>query len=377
MTPALVRPSSAARLVQCAMSLTAELRFPEGETEAAREGTAAHWVLQEMIGGTNPTVGALAPNGHAITEEMIEGAEMALEQIEGDLAPFAMSLGDVAVEVPLDIPRVHAECRGTPDLRAWVPASRHPQGVTTLYLWDYKFGHRPVEAFENYQCIAYVVGAADQAGIGEAGQAVIGIIQPRAYHRDGPCRFWKTRLDNLRQYINVYSSQAHAALAASPAASTGPECQDCSARHACDAYQRATYVGIDLSTRAQPLEMDPAALGLEARLIDDALDRLKGRQSGLYAQIESLIRGGKSVPGWSLARGPGRLGWIRPVNEVLAAAAMMGVNVAKPVALITPSQARFLGLAEPLVAAFSARQSGDAKVTRDSGTEARKVFGNY
>jgi hypothetical protein len=48
-------------------------RFPErADSDAAREGTASHWVASEVLvgRGAEPFTGRTAPNGVIITEEM-------------------------------------------------------------------------------------------------------------------------------------------------------------------------------------------------------------------------------------------------------------------------------------------------------------------
>lgn len=372
-----VAPSSAARVVQCSGSLTMEQRFPEMEdSEAAAEGAAAHWVLEQAIGGHMPSEGTLAPNGRSVTPEMQQGADVAVEQIQADLAPFGLGLADVAVEVPVTIRRVHDKCWGTPDIRCWVPADRHPQRIPTLYLWDYKFGHGVVEVFENFQLIAYATGALDATRFTDLeAQVVLGIIQPRAYHRDGVCRWWKTSFAALRPLVNIYSNAAHEALGASPRCNTGPECRDCKARHACEAKQRAAYTGVEFSSAAQPLQLDGAALGLELTTLTAAAERLKARITGLQEQASLDLKQGKRVPGWAIAIGQGRVVWTKPAEQVLAVANAMGVKVSKPVELITPKQAEAAGLMPQVIAGFSARLNGESKLTRDDGSRARKVFG--
>lgn len=372
---ALVAPSGAARVVQCPGSLLLERQYPEEEDEAALDGTAAHWVLEQAMARVYPPVGSPTPNGRVVTDEMVEGADLAVQQVLADLAPFGLGLDDVAVEVPVDIKRVHEQCAGTPDLRAWVPAERHPQRISTLYLWDYKFGHRQVEVFENYQIVAYAVGALDQTKLNDLqAQAVLGIIQPRAFHRDGPCRWWKVSMSALRPLVNIYSGAAHKALAPNPPVNTGPECRDCLARHACPTLQRSGYSLVEMSGKAQALELGPEALGLELGLLTDAIARLTARQTGLQAQAASVIRRGTRVPGWEITSGQGRKVWKRPAAEVIQLAALMGVNVAKPVEVMTPIQAEKAGLSAPLVAAYSETMNGAATLTRDNGSKARKVF---
>lgn len=373
---ALVAPSGASRVVQCPGSLRMEQRFPEtGDDEAALEGEAAHWVLEQAVLNTMPAPGAPTPNARIVTAEMVEGAQLAIEQVLADLQPYGMGLKDVAVEAPVSIERVHPQCWGTPDLRAWVPASHHPQGVATLFLWDYKFGHRYVEVHENLQLVAYAVGALAATRLQDnQAQAVLGIIQPRAYHRDGPCRWWKVPFTGLRALVNIYSNAAHEALSENPRTHTGPECRDCRARHACPTLQAAGYSLVEMSGKAQALELPADAVGLELATIRSAIERLTARQTGLEEQVLSMIRRGARVPGWKVEHGAGRTVWSRPAAEVIQLGAMFGLQLAKPPEAITPRQAKLAGLDDKVAAAYSTTLTGAATLTRDDGSAARKVF---
>lgn len=83
-THSILAPSGAERWVNCTGSVELCRQFPErDDSPAAREGEAAHWVASEALSGRSVAVGALAPNGTAITAEMIEGAELYVSAIMG------------------------------------------------------------------------------------------------------------------------------------------------------------------------------------------------------------------------------------------------------------------------------------------------------
>lgn len=76
-------PSSAARWVQCGRSPSLEAAFPQEDTDATREGTAAHWVLAEVLAGRRPEVGQLDPDGTPVDRDMILAAEEFAKHIKG------------------------------------------------------------------------------------------------------------------------------------------------------------------------------------------------------------------------------------------------------------------------------------------------------
>ena len=71
----------------------------------------------------------------------------------------------------------------------------------------------------------------------------------------------------------------------------------------------------------------------------------------------------------------GREVWNKPTAEVLALGELMGFNLAKPAAVITPNQAVKLGLDEKIVKTYAIRPKGEMKLAQDDGSLARKIFG--
>lgn len=72
-------PSSADRIVNCTGSLALEARYPEDEeSEHAREGTAAHWALAEVLNSRAVAEGQVTPAGFVLTRDMVEAAESVL-----------------------------------------------------------------------------------------------------------------------------------------------------------------------------------------------------------------------------------------------------------------------------------------------------------
>lgn len=377
MTHSILAPSSFARIVQCPGSLTMEAGFPETDEQRteALEGEAAHWAMAEMLEGRLVDVGQTAANGVVLTREMVEGADMIYDDVCRVLAPYGLKPTDGATEVTVDIKPVHPLCFGTPDYRIWIPARAPERMHPKLIVWDFKFGHRLVEAYLNWQLILYVIGILQQASAADLYIDVeVRIVQPRAYHAHGPIRSWSFKGSDLRPRLVEAIEAANAALGPGPVTRVGPECRDCRARHACPSLQRAAMDACDIAGLAQPLELPPAALGVELRMLKRAASLLSARISGLEEQVLGTIRRGKLVPGWGVGHGEGRLKWTVPDEHVIAMGKMLGIDVAKPPAAITPLQAIDKGLTEVLVNGISQRLPGAATLVEDDGSAARRVF---
>lgn len=377
---AFLAPSSASRWVVCPGSARMEAAHPEaGDKPEAADGTAAHWCAQQMHDGWAPSLlltDGKTETGHPIDAEMVEAAELYYGDIKATLAAHGLPVSAAILEQRVRIGRVHPTLNwGTPDARAWVtlnPAQR------ILYVWDFKYGHKFVDVYENWQLVDYAAGILEEAGVPEddtTTQIVFRIVQPRSYHRDGPVREWRTTPAELRAL--VWRLHMAAEDATSPTAECKPApdaCENCTARHACEALQRAAYRGMDLAAQAQAEALSPAALGLELRYLTDAAKLMEARITGLQAQAESVIRSGARVPHWGMEPAGSRVKWTKSASEVLALGAMMGLDLAKPTEPITPTQAKAKGLPAALLGAYSAAPPGAMRLTIDDGSDARKVF---
>lgn len=366
-----VAASSAARRIQCPQSATWEAQFPEPEDdEAAREGEAAHWAVSEQLSGRLIDVGMIAPNGVVLTQEMQDGADLMSNTVEAALAPYGLKSRQCQIEQRVAIPSIHAVHFGTPD--CYIVVARPGQPMLVL-LWDYKFGHLPVPAFENPQMVDYLAGIC--AGMPEDTQIEVAIVQPRSYTVEGPVRRWSTALVGLRGLFNRSATAAAEALGPSPRTRVGPECAYCRARHACPALHREGFGAMDEAFRATLMDLTPEQIGLELRMLTRAADRLKARQSGLAEQADRLLRQGQRVPGWSLQPGQAREQWTLPADVVIATGRALGVEIAQPPKPLTPRQAREAGMDAAVVASLSERGKAAKSLTRDDDNVGRMIFG--
>lgn len=368
-------PSSAARRNQCTASTMLEARYPQPESPEAVEGTTAHWAVAESLAGRLVDVGDLAPTGQYLTAEMIEASDLMFDDVSRELALYGLKPEQGVIEQAVRIPRVHAQSWGTPDYRIWLQA---PPRRPRLLLYDFKFGHRFVEVFENDQCIEYVAGVLEELPHGLTDMEVdvtVKIVQPRAYHKDGSIRAWHFKGSDIRALVNIASYSAHEALSDTAVTRVGPECRDCQARHACPTLQAAAMTACDVAGAAQPFDLPVAAMALEYRVLQHYRDLLRARSTGLEEQLLALGRTGQAIPGLRIEHGAGRERWTLPDAQVIAAAAMLGVDIAKAPEVMTPKQAVKAGLPSAMLAGLVNTPRGEAKLVTDDGSMARRIFG--
>lgn len=374
-------PSSAEQWVPCPGSVKAQEPFPDEETEDAKEGTASHWVastvLEAFKGNGRPLiasqyVGMQAPNGVTITDEMTEGADVYINDILHIVQERGL-LRALQIEQRVYAVRVHADNWGTPDAYAY------DQNTGTLYIWDYKYGHRFVEVFENWQLIDYASGILDGLAIDGQDEQHIKIVfriaQPRCYQADGLVREWRVTASDLRGYVNRLYNSAHEALSDNPRIQTGPYCRDCRARHACKGAQRAAMASLEYSgcLTGTLNVLPPEALGVELEILERGLQAIKSRYEALEVQALENIRRGAPVPGWGAKQGKGREKWTKPVEEIIALGDLMGYDLRKPGAK-TPVEAKKLGIDNSVINAYSIIPDTGLKLVRDNDAKVNRIF---
>lgn len=381
---ATLAPSSASRWVNCTGSVQMAMLCPETEeSEQARWGTAAHELAARMINAHARghigyperaiVIGTAASNGVVIDDEMFDAAELYAD----DVATVMRSTGvfgglDFGNEARLPpSPRINEENWGTVDQYLFHRAA----GV--LYLWDAKFGHKIVEAFENWQCVNYAALVLDMLGVnGVSDQHIevrIRIAQPLAYHRDGPIREWITNAADLRASINILHSKATEALSGDAVVTPGKWCDYCPARHVCRGLQFAALASVDYAYQPVPELLSPAHVGTELANLHRAQQYIDARVSGLEAQAGSLIRSGKHVPNYTMENTFGREKWTKPADEIATLGDLYGVDLRKN-EVVTPNQARKLGIDATVINAYAEKPRTGLKLVQDDGTLLRRVF---
>jgi len=369
----------------CRGSVALQAAYPAPEdSEEAREGTAAHYYVAELLNGRDVPVGATAPNGHPITAEMVDCAQEILIDIRDTLRAASPGLA-LRVEEKVFAPSVHEANYGTPDTYLMDRPKKH------LHIWDYKYGHRFVDAVGNWQLLDYAIAIFDSEGYSpdvaydhplswRGWTVTFTIAQPRNYHALGPLRYWQLSGERLASdYLSRLRKSAFEGMAPGAPYTTGPHCRDCSGRHVCPALQRAGAIAMDVSLQAQPVELPTHAVGLELRQIDDAIKRLEARKTGLEEHALGLIRSGTPVPFFSAQHASGREKFTAPVAEVFALGDMFGVDLRKPQEAVTPNQARAAlktaGVDGSVITAYADRPMGALRLVRVDDDAAKLAFG--
>lgn len=346
--------------------------YPQQEGDAAKEGTAAHKVAEALVDGAAPDYMLnQSIDGIMITNEILEAAELYAADIlyHTERASVHTSSG---TETKLMMPAIHEEEFGTVDHWLYDPKQEK------LIIWDFKYGYGIVEASDNWQAICYASGLMDLHNIdGHEQQSLtidIRIVQPRAFHDEGPIRSWKVKGSDLRAEINILAANATEALGPNAKTRAGTHCRYCTARHSCPALQAANMAALDYLAAPMPKELDPEGRSLELRILQQAQDLIKYRITGLEEIIKSKAAEGEPTPGFSVEASLGRETWINDPATVISMGNAFGVDLSKP-GVITPNQAIKAGMDKDTIKHIVKREKKGTKLVPDNkSTLASRVF---
>ena len=190
-------PSSMAKRRACSASAMMEKGEPNSSSIYAAEGTAAHELGEICLKlGDHPIekmgmhLGEFKKKDGTIEKfivdgDMVEAVDIYVDHCRG------ISGGEVScVEERFMLPFIGKGEKGTSDF-----VSVHNN---VLHVVDYKHGQGvPVEVVENDQGICYGLGAAEKYKHLQWEELCITIVQPRAWHRDGPIRSWSIPREDL------------------------------------------------------------------------------------------------------------------------------------------------------------------------------------
>jgi len=331
-------PSSAPQWGRCSGSVAANLNAPDVVSERMRGGTASHWVGEQALtvgGDCYSYIGKTAPNGVVIDEEMAEGAQAWVDDVQSVTREYCRP-GDLRVEYRVSMPEVHADNWGTLDTALWVGE------LNTLFIWDYKFGHREVNARENLQLINYAIGMLSElrTHTNPDTRIVLRVVQPFCYHALESVSEWALTRAEIAPYIQTLIDKAYEALGPAPLMTAGLHCRDCAAIARCDTAKRMGYSVITYANEPYTISvMGGADLAAEYRILAEGLTVVKARLEAVSDEIKNgILNKQDTSSGLTIQSKQGRLAWSIPVPQAIALASQFGADVSKP-GVMTPTQA--------------------------------------
>lgn len=352
-------------------------RFPEESGESAIEGEIAHelaaWKIRWLAGLVPadqhpPRVGDEF-HGVIIPNEMCQATDMYATET---MRSWGGSTHRPVVETKLAAPSIHENLWGTCDCYVYDSKS----GVITVY--DFKYGFGPVEVYENYQLISYAAAVLYTLGIDGGGdqhtRVEMVIVQPRAYHSDGPIRRWAVRASDLRPYFNFLRNAAGEIFSGNGVERTGKHCRYCPGRHVCASALKNGLSLYEVSEGFTPRdELTPDELGVQLAIVRRACEQLEHVKTGLEAQAIEYNKRGQAILYHHVEQAAGRLEWTATNKQI----ALVGERFGKTLLSdqpVTPKQAISKGIPRVIVDSLSKRNPGKMKVVMDDGKHLNRIF---
>lgn len=352
--------SSAARLLACPGSYALGLKMDDGtrrSTVYSAEGTLAHAVGEacllthkdaaDFIGETRTADGFQ----FTIDEEFAEHTQVYVDYIRSLRALGYVVMLEQRVDPSVqwrddpNLPDLPVDLFGTADCTAYHPGTKH------LVIGDLKFGAGvPVDVKGNAQLQYYGSGAAhedvlkplcESAGVPFNGvdEVTLTIIQPRAFHRDGPVRRDVISYADLRTWARdtLYPGVKRALDDEGKTLDAGSWCRFCPVIAHCEKPRELSFETARKAFKDTPIENIPAPTDQGAALPDaqltddelaDILDKIQIIEPWLKAAKElgqNRMEAARSVKGWKLVPKRALRRWAGDEHEMLGALQAAGL----------------------------------------------------
>ena len=303
---AILGASSSGRWLKCPGSVRLnEQAPPQKFSEYAALGTAAHDLAEKVL--KTKTKNAIDYKGKKINSfevdlDMIQAVQVYVDLIREESKGF-----EVDLEKRFSLEWLHKGMFGTNDASFGEPFG-------TLNIYDYKHGAGiAVEAENNTQMLYYALGASydpDTKDLEDYEEIRMVIVQPRAFHEDGPIRSWTISRDELLEWKEKI--KAGAIATEDPNAPFNPSddaCRWCNAAGFCPALNQKTQEIAktdfgDTLPDAEAITIEQAAkVVAHKKMLSDFVEACEARIE------EEMITNKKTLKGLKVVRKRGATIW--------------------------------------------------------------------
>jgi hypothetical protein len=335
--------SSAERWMKCpgSIKLLSLLGLPDSdEAEYRKEGIASHEAAAILLRDDAEawTIVGERFYGHCIDADQADAIQTYLSYV-GSL-PTGTSWIEASVGATRsgEVPR---EFYGTVD---------HARlAGDTLYVTDYKNGEGlVVEAYRNPQIMYYALAfLLTMPGLEQVKKIVLTIVQPRAFHPDGPIRSWETTPEEVLNWGDEELFPAMALTEVDDTLTPGEWCRFCPAKLVCP-MMTALFGAAAKANPQAATNMTDDRLGAEYKQIDAVKFYIMAvEQEALRRRME-----GHSVPGTKLVLKKANRVWKPGAPKLLVQ--KLGDNAMTKPEIKSPAEISKLGKdAKALVAEYA------------------------
>lgn len=303
--------SSAHRWINCPGSVRLSAGQPDRSSEYAREGTAAHTLLERALRKRLPALtwldteipvpyrenDAELVDHVTVTEEMCEAVQVIIDQV---LRLIDHPTTQLFIEQKFDLSKLNppGPMYGTADVVIWAPHHKH------LAVLDLKYGKGvAVDATENEQLLYYLLGAVIAIDVMPDTLSAT-IVQPRAHHPQGIIRSYPLDFATLKNFKQNLFLAAEKTLAEDAPLVPGDHCRFCKALPICPAQRE---LAMEVAQTTFDAIDEPRTLPAPELLTDEQISRILVVEDQLTEWLRSVkqyvtnkLERGESVPGWKL-----------------------------------------------------------------------------
>lgn len=338
-------PSSFSRRIGCPGSANMERDIPSESSSYADEGTAAHQLAEDCLRkGDEPedyrgeiiVVEKEGPRREfEVNSDMISAVEVMIEHCR----PL---LGRHMIEHKFDLPFLGKGQKGTSDFTAL------HDGI--LHVVDYKHGRgEVVEAVDNIQGLCYGLGAAAEFQNDDWHTLRITIVQPRAYHDEGPVRSWDVPRDELFDYMMKFAAAAEATEDPNAPLAVGKWCRFCRAKVQCPAQLKHVQETLEMDFEEPTSQPVPVALLSDERILDLVFNKIKIIEnwcSSLKDYAQKRAESGDPIPGSKLVATRAARVWQDKVQAEKALIGTYGEKIYEKEFISAPKMEKLVGKKE-------------------------------
>jgi hypothetical protein len=363
--------SSMARAIACPGSVRLSYGLGDGEDDDtfSKPGTAAHALAEACLKtgkdaweyiGSCVTMSSDGSDSPVVDKEMADAVQVYLSHIRRTCPE--RNQGNSGVEEFVHAPSIHPYFWMATDF--W----HLPPGTRRLKIKDYKHGVGiVVEPVENVQGMYYACGVLEKHELwSEVDDIEIEIVQPRAFHRDGPIRSWTVSVGELGQWLDDVLIPAMDRALVSRDTAVGQHCRFCpAAGRQCPAILDATEELAEM--------IDKLKLGAEdaaPKLTKEHMSRFYGLKEvfkiadkHVSRAIFGALQAGVKIDGCKLVTSKTNRAWKDGAEKALVKA--LGKEAYADRELKSPAQIEDLPGGEVLVARWSMKPPGGLTVASD------------
>lgn len=334
--------SSAHRWLECPGSVPLSEQIPPAQqTIYAAEGTCAHEIAEFFLknGLQNDPYEAVDIDEKReigdyeikVTKEMVDAAVLYAETIFDDCVKAGLiydhplnynkKLADssaIRIETKVIVENTDKQMGGTVD--CCVEDAKNKK----ITIYDFKYGKGiPVEVEGNQQLLLYAVGYIHEMirkkAIWTPETIELCIIQPRAYHDDGPIRRATYTFDWIVAFQEILQKayMLHKNKKDIGVYHSGEHCRFCPAKHLCSAFKNQVNEGAQMmfapiATEGLP-EVQPNAKELTSLELSEIMKKIPAVEAfieSIREQAYNRLNNGEKIPGFKLVKKRANRKWI-------------------------------------------------------------------